>query len=241
MSEQQYLDWCKKWIDEGIRTLKPGGSFFLYNLPKWNVRLACHLEHKLTFKHWIVVDKKQSLPISGRLYPAHYSLLYYVKGARPNTFNPPRQPLEICRHCGHEIKDYGGYKHKMNTKGISLTDVWDDIPPVRHKKYKTRGANELHLKFMDRILDIATVAGDTILDPFGGSGTTYVAAELKKRKWIGVELSTTSEIVKRLKNSKSDKDHFDAFRTRVNSLFPNDSVELRAKFARTPTPRSRNK
>jgi DNA modification methylase len=29
-----------RWTAECVRVLKPGGSFFLYNLPKWNVLLG---------------------------------------------------------------------------------------------------------------------------------------------------------------------------------------------------------
>jgi|SRR5579884_1607000 len=29
--QEEYLAWCERWIDESIRVLKPGGSFFLYN------------------------------------------------------------------------------------------------------------------------------------------------------------------------------------------------------------------
>eukprot|EP01037_Dinobryon_pediforme_P018005 gene18005-18242_t len=50
--------------------------------------------------------------------------------------------------------DYGGYKDKMNPKGVNLSDVWTDIPPVRHAKYKKRDANGLALKLMDRIIPL---------------------------------------------------------------------------------------
>jgi site-specific DNA-methyltransferase (adenine-specific) len=50
---------------------------------------------------------KYSLPIQGKLYPSHYSLLYYVKG-KPRAFKRPRVPIPVCRHCGGDIKDYGG-------------------------------------------------------------------------------------------------------------------------------------
>jgi site-specific DNA-methyltransferase (adenine-specific) len=63
-----------------------------------------------------------------------------VKGEKPKTFNEQRLPLENCRHCGGDIRDYGGYKDKLNLKGINLTDVWYDIPPVRHSKYKNRNS-----------------------------------------------------------------------------------------------------
>lgn len=84
IDEEKYIDWCYQWIDEGIRILKEGGSFYLYNLPKWNIRLANYINKELTFRHWITIDLKFSLPIKGRLYPSHYSLLYFVKGKKPN-------------------------------------------------------------------------------------------------------------------------------------------------------------
>ena len=39
LEETEYITWCKQWIDQCIRVLKPGGSFFLYNIPRWNVLL----------------------------------------------------------------------------------------------------------------------------------------------------------------------------------------------------------
>ncbi len=34
LEEQNYLDWSYRWLNQAVRLLKPGGSFFLYNLPK---------------------------------------------------------------------------------------------------------------------------------------------------------------------------------------------------------------
>src|SRR5689334_2910173 len=39
----EYLAWCEKWLDEMIRVLKPGGSLFVWNLPKWNLTLGAYL------------------------------------------------------------------------------------------------------------------------------------------------------------------------------------------------------
>ena len=230
LAEQDYLDWSYKWLEEIVRILKPGGSFFLYNLPKWNIHLASYLARFLTFRHWITIDIKFSLPIRGRLYPSHYSLLYFVKGKKPNVFNPPRIPLQTCRHCGGELKDYGGYKNKMNPAGVSLTDVWFDIPPVRHKKYKKRAANELSLKMLDRVLDISTSEEDLVLDPFGGSGTTFVACELKNRKWLGCEIGDCSDAISRIINMDEEKKYLEQLRFKTNVLFTEEALALRDKF-----------
>lgn len=119
----EYLDWAKAWIYQCCRVLKYGGSLFLWNLPKWNLSLTGFLNMYLSFRHNISVDIKYSLPIQGRLYPSNYSLLYYCKGEKPNTFAPDRLPMPTCPHCYGDLRDYGGYKAKMNPSGVSLTDV----------------------------------------------------------------------------------------------------------------------
>jgi site-specific DNA-methyltransferase (adenine-specific) len=229
-AQDVYISWCHEWMEEGIRLLKPGGAFFLFNLPKWNIPLGTYLNDRLNFRHWIAVSIKFGLPIAGRLYPSHYSLLYYVKGAKPKTFNPPRVPIETCRHCGGELPDYGGYKNKMNPRGVNISDVWTDIAPVRHSRFKKREANELSLKLMDRVLDIGSAEGDLVLDPFGGSGTTYIAAELKGRHWIGTEIATSDAIVNRFANVEPDARNYLAIRSNVNRLFSGEALRKRRQF-----------
>lgn len=217
---EKYLSWCEDWIAECVRILKPGGSFFLWNLPKWNSALSDFLHGRLNFKHWIAVDIKYGLPISGRLYPSHYSLLYFIKGEKANTFSPDRLPMATCPKCFGDLKDYGGYKSKMNPSGISLTDVWLDIPPVRHAKYKRRkGSNELSVRLLDRVIELSSKEGDLIFDPFGGSGTTYIVSEIKKRRWVGVELGPCDIISDRFSRIEEDRAHIQSIRKSINALF----------------------
>lgn len=230
LEKYDYLGWCYAWLEECCRVLKPKGSLFVYNLPRWNIHIASFLDKFLTFRHWISVDIKFTLPIPKRLYPSHYSLLYFVKGPLPKTFHPPRLPMETCRHCGGEIKDYGGYKDKMNPNGINLTDVWIDIPPVRHAKFKTRGANELSMKLLDRVVDIATDEGDLVLDPFGGAGTTYIVSEIKGRRWVGSEIEDCGPILDRFKRLEEQEKILQNSRKDLNRLFTQESLKLRKKF-----------
>lgn len=201
MSEDGYMAWCRSWLAHCVRVLAPGGSLFLYNLPKWNLRLGAWLmDQGLAFRHDIAVRVASGFPIPGRLYPAHYSLLYFTKG-KPKTFRGIRTPIETCRHCRGEIKDYGGHRAKMNPLGVNLTDVWDDIPPVRHAKFKVKGraANALSTKLLERVVEMSTQPGDVVLDPFGGSGTTYAVCEARHRHWIGVEIDFAEAIAARLR------------------------------------------
>ena len=63
----------------------------------------------------------------------------------------------------------------MNEQGVNLMDVWTDVPPVRHGKFKSskRKANAVSTKILDRVVEMTTREGELVLDPFGGSGTTY--------------------------------------------------------------------
>jgi site-specific DNA-methyltransferase (adenine-specific) len=199
MRDNDYLAWCRSWITECVRLLAPGGSIWLYNLPRWNIELGHELNrHGLLFRHWVAIDLKMSLPIAGRLYPSHYSLIYYTDG-KPRVFNRPRVPVPVCRHCGGDIKDYGGHRGKLHPDGLNLADVWTDIPPVRHRGTKTRKANQLSEKLLERVLTIGTEPGDRVLDPLGGSGTTYAVAERLHRHWTGIELGDCEPIVRRLR------------------------------------------
>lgn len=229
LTVSQYLNWTYEWLDECVRILKPGGRIFIYNLPKWCVYIAAHLGETLSFQNWIAVDMKFSLPIPGRLYPAHYALVSYVKGNKPNTFNNQRIPMQVCRHCGGEIKDYGGYKGKMNPSGINVSDVWSDIYPVRHRSDKNRKYNELSVKLLDRIISMSTEEGDTVFDPFGGSGTTYAVAELLNRKWIGSELGDCEIIKQRILSPSQDKNQLQRVYKEKDTLFTPEVVALRAK------------
>ncbi len=230
LKEEKYLQWCEQWLSECCRILVHGGSIFIWNLPRWNKNISNILDSRLTFRHWIAADIKFGLPITSRLYPSHYSLLYYVKGDKPKTFHPDRLPMQVCNTCYGDIKDYGGYKDKMNPKGINLTDVWYDIPPVRHAKYKKRdGANELSIKLLDRVIEMASNEGDIVFDPFGGAGTTYVVSEIKKRRWIGCEIGPIEDIISRFHNLNEEKEHLINYRKNYNQLFPSKIKKERIK------------
>lgn len=194
----EYINWCREWISECCRVLKPGGAFFLYATPELAIQFAHIMGELLDFRHWIALSMKGTYPRGNKLYPAHYALLYYTLGM-PKVFNKLRLPIETCRHCGGEIKDYGGHRKKMNPKGVNLTDFWTDTSPNRHKKYKVRpGVNELKMMIPERAILISTEPGDLVFDPFGGGGSTYQAAEKHHRNWIGTELYDFEHIKNRI-------------------------------------------
>jgi DNA modification methylase len=81
----------------------------------------------------------------------------------------------ICAKCRKNLRDYGGYARYVQD-GIHLSDIWDDVSPVRHRHIKNRAANELPRLIPDRIVTISGWPGGLLVDPFAGSGTSILAA-----------------------------------------------------------------
>jgi DNA modification methylase len=71
------------------------------------------------------------------------------------------------------------------SKGYAVQDVWTDFKDVSQSIYPT-AKNE---KILDTIIQAASNPGDLVADFFCGSGTTGVAAENQKRRWIMCDLS----------------------------------------------------
>src|SRR5260370_38011692 len=78
LPDEHYIQWCREWLAECVRVLKPGGSLFLYNLPKWNGLLGAFLhEQRLEVRDWIAIEISASRPIPSRLHTERYSVLHH--------------------------------------------------------------------------------------------------------------------------------------------------------------------
>jgi site-specific DNA-methyltransferase (adenine-specific) len=69
-----------------------------------------------------------------------------------------------------------------------VSDEWTDIHRVKHNKYRDEHPCQLPLHLLERIILMSTDAGDIVLDPFSGTGTTALAAKRLGRNFIGLEL-----------------------------------------------------
>ena len=80
------------------------------------------------------------------------------------------------------------YKTGILKDGITLSDVWTDIPALPHNaKEKVDHPTQKPIKLMERIISLFTNEGDTILDFCMGSGSTGVACKNLNRNFIGIE------------------------------------------------------
>ena len=202
-----YLSWCKQWIDEMVRITKPSGSIFVHNIPKWLLYYAGFLNEIADFRHWIAWDAPTS-PMGKTLQPSHYGILFYAKNQQENKFYEIRYPHKRCRKCGYLVKDYGGKKKILHPFGPLVSDVWSDIHRIRHNKHRDPHPCQLPVHLLERLILMSTDEGDVVLDPFIGTGTTAIAAARLGRKVIGIDLDpqyveiTQRKLAQELPNSK---------------------------------------
>lgn len=194
-----YQEWLFALLVESCRVLEKGGLLFVYHLPAWGLKVGAELDKHLRFLHWIAVSMKNGFVRGPRLYPAHYGLLMFSKG-KPKNLKRPRIPLAECRHCGEYVKDYGGYLKLVESRGVNLSDIWDDLSPVRHANRKHRKANELPFAMLHRIVEIGRARGKLFVDPFAGSGVGVLAAAKAGMRFEGCDLlrQNCEIIIKRL-------------------------------------------
>ncbi len=185
LGDKEYIDWCNEWLSECVRILKPTGSIFVINIPKWLIHHGCHLNTKAIFRHWIAWDALGS-PTNSKLLPAHYGILWYTKTQNSKT-SIVRVPHERDRKGGL-LADWGGKKAMLHPYGTVMSDIWTDIHRIRHKVRRDAHPCQLPPHLIERMILATTNEGDIVLDPMVGTGTTAVAAKRMGRKYIGIEL-----------------------------------------------------
>ncbi len=134
---------------------------------------------------------------SSRFRVDHEYVLLFLKGKRPKTFN--KEPLMVpSKHAG---KIYTGTDRLTDGKFKRITPKAVNAMKCRGTvwKYSTSNSegNRLKLKhpatYPDKLAEDLILcfsqAGDTVLDPMCGSGTTCVMAAKNHRKPIGIEIN----------------------------------------------------
>lgn len=79
-------------------------------------------------------------------------------------------------------------RHLHNVKGRAVGDLWTDINVINSQAGERTGfSTQKPEALLERVLAMATDTGDTVLDCFGGSGTTAAVAQKTGRRWVTVE------------------------------------------------------
>lgn len=165
--ETDYQAWQIAILNECHRVIKDTGSIF-YNHKNRRLKgttrspLEFIARTKLNFYQEIVWDRCSShIPAVRKLGESTERIYWLTKTTKPNVYKP---------------------------KGILWKcEVWRQMPVQGKKRPNHPAPYPIELP-MNCIL-LTTKPGDTVLDPFAGSGTTLVAAQQLGRNGIGIEIS----------------------------------------------------
>src|SRR5262249_47543625 len=131
---------------------------------------------------------------------SHAHILYYVADPKRFTFNADAVRVPSARQTTYADR-------RANPKGRVPDDTWVLRPQEDERffapetdtwyvsrvcgtfKERTGHPCQMPEALLERIVRVASNAGDLVLDPFAGSGTTLAAAKRLGRRYLGMELS----------------------------------------------------
>lgn len=183
-----YIDWCRQWMTELHRVLKPTGSLYIMTIQKDIWIFQQHLEQLGMLFRNIIAWKNSSMPVKNR-YCINYQPILYFTVSDKYTFHHDAE-----KHISNAALPWG-----RKNKGNLMIDQWSDIPFIsggcmasKEAILKTDSKAKAHpcqmpIALAERVIKFSSNEGDTVLDPFMGSGTTGVAAVRNNRKFIGME------------------------------------------------------
>lgn len=180
-----YINWVINWLEECFRVLKPKGSLFLLNIPKWQHEVLYRILDKYYIQDWIVWDN-QAEP-KGQLIPAHYPILWLskTKDVKFYKLKELQDDKDFClRASCRKKREKNNIKDKVEIKNIR----WD-IHRVKHSYKRLDHPTQLPPNLLEFLLNLTTKEGDVVLDPMMGIGTTPYVTKNLNRTYIGIDIS----------------------------------------------------
>ena len=180
-SVESYVDWFNSLLQYIKQIIKPGGNIILF-CSRQNMWRMCRMLYENGFEEnrTIIWARKRGFNNTrGKALASGYEPILFWSNGKSNTFNNIKIKVDSNRP---------EYKTGILKDGITLSDVWTDIPALPHNaKEKVNHPTQKPIKLMERIVSLFTNEGDTILDFCMGSGSTGVACKNLNRNFIGVE------------------------------------------------------
>jgi DNA modification methylase len=202
---EKYLRWSHLWTAEVVRVLKPNGTFWLAIGDEYAAELKVMLleKHRLFCRSWVVWYYTFGVNCINNFSRSHTHLFYLVKNPKSFTFNADSQALRVP--SARQLV-YGD--RRANPRGRLPDNSWilrpQDIPEAFHPlddtwyfsrvcgtfKERTRWHTcQMPERLLGRIIEACSNPGESVLDPFSGSGSTLAVAKKLGRKYLGFELS----------------------------------------------------
>ena len=168
------------WIKECHRVLKPGGTIWIsgtyHSIYQCGFALQVNHFHILNDIAWFKPNASPNL--SCRFFTASHETLIWA-----------RKDKKGKHKFNYKLMKEGDWQNDFLKKpNMQMRSVWAIQPPKNGEKKFGKPPTQKPIDLLVRIILASTNKGDWVLDPFTGSSTTGLAAQLNGRKFIGIDL-----------------------------------------------------
>lgn len=198
-SEKQYIDWSLTWIKEAARVLQPNGTLYICGFTEIIADLKYPAMQYFYSCKWLIWHYKNKANLGNDWGRSHESILAFRK-SKDFIFNTDDVRIPYNAHTmkypdrnqGGENSQYNKGKEKNsewtpNPLGAKAKDVIEIPTTCNGMQEKTPHPTQKPEELVRKFILASSNVGDTVLDPFCGSGTTPVCAEQLQRKWMACD------------------------------------------------------
>jgi DNA modification methylase len=175
-----YIKFLRDWTLEASRLLKPHGTIYAFMGFRYISYLYEILENEcnLFFNAWICWHYTQGQGRRKGFSARHDDILMFTKHDKNFTFN--LDDIRIPQKY---------YRSVNNMRGANPGDVWEFSHIHYCQDNRQNHPTQKPEGLIERMILASSNRGDSILDPFSGSGTTLRVCQQLERNCIGVEVN----------------------------------------------------
>ena len=184
---------------------------------------------------WISGTYHNIFSVANCLTQLGYKILNVITWAKTN---PP--PNISCRYFTYSTEfiiwarktqkapHYYNYELMRHINGdTQMTDVWRLPAIAPWEKSCTKHPTQKPLALLSRIILASTEPGAWILDPFAGSSTTGIAANLLGRRYLGIEREEAFAAISRARREEiEDPKTFSTYRNKIPDIVKAEDTQL---------------
>ena len=171
--QEEVHEFNTKWIAACRRVLKPNGTIWVSGTYHNIFDVATCLQEQGFKILNIIVWQKSDPPTTFTDQRFNFSAEYIIWACKEQ---------KTAHYFNYDLM-------KAMNGGVHMPDVWKIPAPGMWEKKCGKHPTQKPLRLLYRIILACTHEGDTILDPFAGSCTTGITANLLGRKFIGIDMS----------------------------------------------------
>lgn len=194
-SQERYIEWSMRWIEQASRILKPTGSLYVCGFSEILADLKHPSMRYFSSCRWLVWFYRNKANLGKDWGRSHESILHLRKKDFGHiNYDDVRIPygkhtLKYPDHPQADSSQYGrkGSHWTPNPLGAKPKDVVEIPTTCNGMNEKTPHPTQKPEELLRKLILASSSEGDLVLDPFSGSGTTAVVASQLHRQWLACD------------------------------------------------------